>query len=597
MFLSRIRSSLPWFIIIAAAFGVLSYGVIWAMNRQMDFYVNELAQSKALSLAHFISGDLKACENSIELLATNPIIRDSSSSEGMAYLKERSAQLEEFDMIFIGDTSGDYTTTQDKTGNIADRRYFRQVMEGHVVISNPVISKSTGQPQIVIAAPIIDSSGQVRGILAGTVTLARLTRTVNSEQLGDSGYAFMLDSDGMVIAHPEQEYLMSSRLVDRSDDALRVQISRMLGLETGTGLYVESGQSMIIGFAPLEAVPWSVAVTAPVKELYFDINLIWAVGLGIAIMGLGFILMLMYQALQEGEHEFREMLDGIFAGIVVYSPGMEILYANPTVMQILSELDSAASGLFSGELQWVNARGQDIGTADSPAWRAAASKEALHGEVAGIRENASGNVTWFLIDCVPVFDSENSLRQIIMTMVNITARKQLEEELRYYSTTDLLTGSHNRRSGLDILQKNLQLCWRQGMSLVLCFFDLNDLKSVNDRLGHGEGDNYLRLVSRCVNESIRSADTLVRMGGDEFLVILPECSAENAREVMKRVEEKLETANRSGAYAFKAGISYGLAQCPAGSACSSEDMINLADQDMYRHKMEMKNQAGCQPGE
>ncbi len=554
------------------------------MNNIMQSYAFELADSKVSSLVHYLDGELKAGRTSLELLASNPIIRDGSKTEAMDYLKARQSMLEGFDFILIGDTTGYYVTTLDYYGNISDRAYFHQVMNGETVISDPVVSKTTGQPQIVIATPIKNASGQITGILAGTVSLARLSAIVNSEKFGDSGYAFMLDSSGKVIAHPLPEYLMTDRLKNSENPAVMSTVSSMSSGQTGKTTYEENGETYVTAYAPLNTVPWSLGVTAPLDELYLGINLSWAVVIGIAIMGFLFLLLILYRSLQEGEHEFRELLDSINAGVIVYSPDLAVIYANPPVLEIVAAHSTHQNQQFPHQVHWLDSEGQPISEDQFPACRARSELIAVHGFVMGIRNPKDDSVVWFLCDCFPIFQADGALRQLVMTLVNMTERKHLEEELYYYSTTDMLTGAGNRRSGLTILQKMVELFKRQGLNLVVCFFDLNDLKPVNDIYGHAQGDNYIRMVADIVAESIRAADTLVRMGGDEFLIILPQCDLDHAAEVMKRVENRLAAVNQAGQYPFKASISYGLAACQEGSSCSCEELINHADAEMYLRK-------------
>jgi diguanylate cyclase (GGDEF)-like protein len=108
---------------------------------------------------------------------------------------------------------------------------------------------------------------------------------------------------------------------------------------------------------------------------------------------------------------------------------------------------------------------------------------------------------------------------------------------------------------------------------------------VNDTYGHAEGDRYITLVSDHIREVIRKSDTPIRLGGDEFLIILPDCDMEEAITVLNRLTERLEEVNQSGQFGFTASISYGFAEYDPQYPPEYEALIALADNEMYKHKL------------
>src|SRR3954462_3300043 len=118
----------------------------------------------------------------------------------------------------------------------------------------------------------------------------------------------------------------------------------------------------------------------------------------------------------------------------------------------------------------------------------------------------------------------------------------LESELRTareLADLDALTGLYNRRYFHDVLGRELSRAQRYGRSLTLLLLDLDDFKSINDRLGHLAGDRVLGEAGTCVRAVVRSADVPCRIGGDELAVILTEASADDADTIYRRLQEKL----------------------------------------------------------
>lgn len=167
---------------------------------------------------------------------------------------------------------------------------------------------------------------------------------------------------------------------------------------------------------------------------------------------------------------------------------------------------------------------------------------------------------------------------------DITQNKQAEEQLQLYAATDVMTGVLNRRTGLAVLENQLQLSKRNNSYLSVCFIDLNDLKGVNDRYGHKEGDAYIILVTQTLRVNIRDMDTVCRMGGDEFLVIFPQCRQKDAQAIYARIAEQLKEYNQQEIKPYPVSISHGIAEYDPGQKTTAEELVSLADGRMYEEK-------------
>ena len=185
---------------------------------------------------------------------------------------------------------------------------------------------------------------------------------------------------------------------------------------------------------------------------------------------------------------------------------------------------------------------------------------------------------WFSLSLYPFSEGFS------IYFTDITQRKHLEMKLQEYADTDMLTGILNRRAGLYILEKSIYAARRERTSLTICYIDVNGLKKVNDIYGHTEGDRLIITVSAAVRDSLRESDTLCRLGGDEFLIILPKCDLDEAGQVKKRIIHQFDTINGKGEYPYGISVSFGLAVYPADSTPDIDEFISQADREMYKEK-------------
>ncbi len=167
------------------------------------------------------------------------------------------------------------------------------------------------------------------------------------------------------------------------------------------------------------------------------------------------------------------------------------------------------------------------------------------------------------------------------------SNRKLEELVR----TDSLTGLLNHRTVIEELVTEIRRFQRLGDPLSILMLDLDNFKGVNDTYGHLVGDMVLQVASNCINSCIRNIDLVGRYGGEEFLVALPDATLQDACEVAERIREKVEAHRfKQG---FKLTISIGAAEYSEGSA---QDLIDAADQQLYRAKKEGKNRVCCTTG-
>ena len=170
-------------------------------------------------------------------------------------------------------------------------------------------------------------------------------------------------------------------------------------------------------------------------------------------------------------------------------------------------------------------------------------------------------------------------RQISEQIESLAQVQTLAAEVYKLAALDQLTGLYNRRSGEQRLAEEIARSLRYGRPLTLLMLDLDGLKEMNDKIGHAGGDLLLKTFSERLQRAIRGSDLAVRLGGDEFMVLLPECRAEEVRHVLMR----LEGASVSyGGHHVPCRFSRGWVDYQPGE--TSEEFMKRADDALYANK-------------
>ena len=170
-----------------------------------------------------------------------------------------------------------------------------------------------------------------------------------------------------------------------------------------------------------------------------------------------------------------------------------------------------------------------------------------------------------------------------------TLRYSIERHRMHNALGDLvlldeLTGLHNRRGFVTLATQDLIVARRAKQSLLVAFGDLDDLKGINDNLGHAEGDTALRDVAGILRRTFREADLIARIGGDEFAVLVRSAEANGVEVLRRRLNEQLTDFNRRAGRRYRISISIGFAHRAAASLTSIENLLSMADLALYQEK-------------
>ena len=169
----------------------------------------------------------------------------------------------------------------------------------------------------------------------------------------------------------------------------------------------------------------------------------------------------------------------------------------------------------------------------------------------------------------------------------IYVNRKTYSEIKYYSY-DHLTKTLNQRAGITRLNKLFSEDNRRHLVVSLCFIDINGLKEVNDRLGHKMGDELITTVAEVIKKIIREQDFLVRLGGDEFLIVFNGIDISTAENIWKRIIEAYDKINTVEQRAYNISVSHGIVDFENKQKTNVDDLINTADEKMYQEKQIVK---------
>jgi diguanylate cyclase (GGDEF)-like protein/PAS domain S-box-containing protein len=193
------------------------------------------------------------------------------------------------------------------------------------------------------------------------------------------------------------------------------------------------------------------------------------------------------------------------------------------------------------------------------------------------------NDMYFLRTLSPVKDKAGKVVAVTVLSKNITDRKRMEQDLRVLAITDELTGLYNRRGFLTLAGQQLKLANRLKRGVLLFYADLDELKGINDKYGHQEGDKAIEDIAGLLREVFRESDIIARIGGDEFVVFPVQITDSSAETLNARFKKHLDVYNVKNGSRYKLSVSIGIVHYEKCTS-SIEELLVEADKLMYEQK-------------
>jgi diguanylate cyclase (GGDEF)-like protein len=205
-----------------------------------------------------------------------------------------------------------------------------------------------------------------------------------------------------------------------------------------------------------------------------------------------------------------------------------------------------------------------------------------------------GALCWWISQvCISLYPLATG---ILMTMFLLRGLDARECQIRNLSRKDGLTNIWNRRYLMEIFEREILASQRNGYPLSFIMIDLDYFKKINDTYGHKMGDRAIIIAAEALQKALRASDYLGRYGGEEFAAVLPNCNANSAWEVAERCRQTVENmAVEFSGYCAKLTVSVGVTTLNDLSKASADDIIDRADQALYRAKTSGRNRVSFYP--
>ncbi|MDP2791595.1 MAG: sensor domain-containing diguanylate cyclase [Rectinemataceae bacterium] len=287
----------------------------------------------------------------------------------------------------------------------------------------------------------------------------------------------------------------------------------------------------------------------------------------------------------DSETYYRILVEISPDAVLVILPDGKILEANTKAMQFFGlagddppETQSIFDIIFPEDADKLTA---DLGTIGQ-------FKELKNAEYK--LQSKKGSILWGSINA-KVIPAPGKNAPTILVLIRDTSEKKIaEESLRNLSVTDDLTGLYNRRGFTLAAEQELKHARRLKEGLVLLFFDLDNLKTINDTCGHAEGDKAIMEAARILRCAFRESDIVARWGGDEFIVLALDVPHGRIQSLLVRIDKVAQNYNQEHTFAHAITFSRGTAHYDPASPSSLAELEKAADAMMYDEKLKKRLQ-------
>ena len=277
--------------------------------------------------------------------------------------------------------------------------------------------------------------------------------------------------------------------------------------------------------------------------LWVVAGLVAALALAVLVAAIATYIHKVNQRLVHSLHEVRQTQERlqVLSQAIEHSPTSIVITGPDSTIEYVNPFFTQETGYSAEEVRGRNPSFLQSGMTDEATfrdmWAHLARGEPWVGELVNRRK--SGEIYWEEAHVAPVKDAAGRINHYVAVKLNITARRETQQRLAYLAHHDDLTGLPNRTLFFERLAHAVSLSRRNGRRVALMYIDLDRFKPINDTWGHAVGDEVLREVARRITGCVRETDTVGRIGGDEFVVLLLEVDGD---EQVIAVAEKIRQA-------------------------------------------------------
>jgi diguanylate cyclase (GGDEF)-like protein/PAS domain S-box-containing protein len=484
--------------------------------------------------------------------------------------------------------------------NMSDRDYFHYLSNpanSGMFISHPMISRTSGQWIFSIARRISNPDGSLKMILVAGLPIDYFDRFYHSLGVDKETRLLLVHADGTILVESPArspyvvKNIANSPLLLHYKQALsgsfRVDINTVDGGARDIG-YAGSSIYPVLAVASLSRdevlAPWRKRVEQSVLIGVFTVALLLA------------LIALLWRQLKQllaGQRDLEDKNESLALAAQVFETSLHavaIMSSDGTILRVNKAL-SDMSGYATGELVGRNVSSFEFSYIEPRARNAIVRALFANGMWQGesrLRTKAGNELT--VKQSVSMLrDANGAVRSYVAIFQDITEQKLSERRLHQLAHFDVLTNLPNRRTFSERIQHEIDLAVRRNTMLAVVFIDIDHFKTINDSLGHATGDLVLQAVASRLRFCLRVGDTVARIGGDEFVVLLEGNSKVDTFErVATKLAESLAAPIEIAGREMYVAASMGISVFPQDGA-DSETLLRNADTAMYRAKMAGRN--------
>jgi len=570
--------------------------VLWESQRihqdHLDKFRSELVHlSEVLDVT--LVRQIESLDNALLLLRAEYLDHPEDINRTIRLLREGTFRDFEVQVTVIGKDG--YPKFTDVPGRpapayLGDRAHFRVFADGgpdQLYISDPVMGRLTKRWGLQLARPLLGKDGRFLGVMVIFLPPEQLTRFIQTLNVGTDTIMSVLSARGALISRSvDLEKYQDSRM-----DA--AQLAEYQNQRTGYSLRHSILDQVERGIAHrwIDTYPLLLVVSRSPETTHTEIRglkeVLFLLGGLISLVVIG-ALWLLGRAIRQ--HREDEIELRIAAKAFQTQEGMFVTDENGVILRINSaftEITGYSAEDIVGKNPRLRSSGRHDATFYSAMWARIRATGSWKGEIWNRRKN--GEIYPESVTITAVKGADEAVTHYVATMHDISERKAAEEQIHTLAFYDTLTQLPNRRLLQDRLQQAMLTTMRSGHHGALLFIDLDKFKQLNDTLGHDFGDLLLQQVAQRLKICVRQVDTVARMGGDEFVVLLEELDADaivaqqEALAVGQKILAALNLPYDLNDHTYLSTPSIG-ATVFCGQQHSMEDLIKQADLAMYQAK-------------
>jgi len=555
------------------------------------------SQASVLTLSTYVSSTLNNIEGATKSLAGSFWIPPALMSKRNRDIEHANSALDRDNSAFNASVSylmdADGMTVASSNRNDPDsfvgksyrfRPYFQEAAKGQ-----PgryfALGITSGKRGFYASYPVQNRLGKVLGVVT-------MKKDLDEMETFFSGYpfCFLISPDGIVFLSSTPAMVLKS--LWPLDKAARETLiaSKQFGNKLSEAVFKKviadgqevtlEGKDYFVSRMVIDSDRWSIVLLAPTDRIriYKLIGIIVTIGvcsLIIFFSGIIYVTDRSKEAIRQSEELYKTLAEKSMAGVYVVQDGK---------FRFINSNAASYAGYTKEELL-----GSEAGLLVSPEDREKVRQNAkamLLGEMSSPYEyriiTKQGETRWIMETITSIL--HESRRAILGNSMDITTRKQMEEEILTLSLTDPLTGLYNRRGFLSLVEQQLKIAKRTKTGLLLLFADMDGMKYINDNLGHKKGDEALIEAANVLKQVFREADIVARVGGDEFSVLALGVKMEDSRIIEDRLQYEIGINNSRENRDYSLSMSVGMAYNDPENPSTIDELMSHADALMYEQK-------------